>query len=549
MLGAFVVLSLASEGAPTAGRAPMDVGSGDPIVASDFAGRDMGEKITRAVASCPDGGCTVAVPRGYFEFSSTVRITKPVVIVGTGPDSTALAYSGDGDAIEIEAGQGAGYLTGAISNLSVIGGRGSQAVGVHQVDTIGFRYDELVVAGFSVGMLVDNEPASYCSHCAADYNERTELGKVSFYNNTTGLKFQVAPGASASFGYTRLLDSDFQVPNGGVGIELSGGANLYNSYLGFSGNLGAPSSFFYLHDASRITDSVCAGGAEAFPGPAGDGTYFVTMDGSSEFVVSGMCREIGAGERLAPGARYSIAPYRDPPLQATGTGEVVRSTGATLAGATLEDALVPGSSALSVLGVLDVRGGILDVPGAVNTPTGVLSFPSGDDTLVGAAAAQVLLNKELKSPKLDGPVIGGESISAPSHPALGIFIPGAATRRWLAASWTPDHRGFITRLEATVRVAPEGCTDDAAVSVVQAGRAVGLKIASSRNDSGPISFAVSEGAPLDVWVTPGNCGPEAHRKVVRPGRGGGRPASARGGDPGLGRPPGDINLIIQFRPG
>lgn len=525
------------------------------VLATSFAGRDIGEQINNALGSCPAFGCTVLVPAGNFEFATPIIVTRPVVIAGAGPTATTLYFTGDGDALTVEAGQGPMYLTGGVFNLSLVGRGLPGSAGVHQVDTIGFRYDEIAVGNFGVGIWLDNEPPGFCGTCAADYDERTTIGKVSLFDDTTGIRFESRPSAAPSFGYTWIEGAHIQVPNGGVGVEVTGGAILYNSYLGVSANLGAPSVLFLVHNSSRVIDSECSGGSEAFPGPAGEDTKFVSVDSTSAFRVYGFCAEEGGVDEVQNGGSFEVGSYSP---GSSGGGGVVRKEGATLRGASLDGAVlynsrVPQTSTFAVSGTLDVRGGAIALPDELITPGGVLTVPGGSDTLVGRSSSDVLSNKVLRAPEIDSPSIGGETISAPGHPVLSLYIPGGMDRAWVAGRWTPDHADVITRVEAVARVAPKGCRTNAAVVIAQGKNGFELPIAGAVNDSGSISVPVSAGSAVEVSVSAAVCIEVSHRRSApRLGPIGPPKRPPKPPPPRVvverGQPPADVNVVIQYRP-
>jgi hypothetical protein len=73
------------------------------LLATDFAGSDIGQQVNNAFASFPAGKCgTVAIPSGTFTFSTTIYVPSGCTLTGAGrgndhgPHATKLLYNGPG---------------------------------------------------------------------------------------------------------------------------------------------------------------------------------------------------------------------------------------------------------------------------------------------------------------------------------------------------------------------------------------------------------------------------------------------------------------------
>lgn len=211
--------------------------------AGRFPGADIGAQINAAISSLPNGG-RVIIPAGDYSFSTTIVINRPVWLVGEGASTTTLHYTGSADAVRVEAGSAPPYLSGGIERLSLVGNASPDAVGVHQVNTIGFSYREMAIIRFqganSAGIWMDNEPPSYCAGCTTGFSERTLWNRVSFFENTIGLKFS-DHGGTNSFEYSWMRASHFQINNGQTGIWLAGtgagSVSLQHSDMEFMANI------------------------------------------------------------------------------------------------------------------------------------------------------------------------------------------------------------------------------------------------------------------------------------------------------------------------
>jgi hypothetical protein len=230
-------------GAGTQTRQQTSAGIEGVRYADQFPGSDIGARVNAAIASLPGGG-RVVIPAGTYCFSTTILINRPVRLVGEGVRATVLHYTGPGDAIRVEAGSAPPYLNGALGHMSIVGSSSPDAVGVHQVDTVGFDYHDLAVVHFrgagGAGIWMDNEPPSYCPTCQTGFSERTEWDRVSFFENTVGLEFSNSGGTN-SFEYSWMWAVHFQINNGQTGIWLAGTGRgsvaLQHSDLEFMANI------------------------------------------------------------------------------------------------------------------------------------------------------------------------------------------------------------------------------------------------------------------------------------------------------------------------
>lgn len=497
-------------------------------IATDYPGADIGEMVNAAIESCPVAGCTVRMPEGHYEFGTTIRVDRPLVLVGAGPSATTLEYTGGGDALLVEAGSAAPFLTGEIRGFTLeAGGDASENIGVHQVDTIGYKYDEVAIEHFGVGLELDNEPSSFCDNCAAEFNERTTIGKISLFLNRVGILLKVGGSAVNSFGYTRISDVHLQVPAGGVGLEAATGAVLYNSYLGLRANAAVPSTLVWVTGGAVVVNVFCDIAGEA---DGSGGAVLLRVDPGSAFYGEGRSNENLGSLDIRTGARFGMG-VEVAGDAAVGTGAVVKEAGASLSrvvlkGATIVSASVPGGGVLTSNGVIDASVGRLIVPSEVETDSGAtLAWPINSDVLVGRSSRDILANKTLLAPALVCPIIDGEAQGSPLHPTLSFFLPGMLDAPWVAARWEPDEPVVVTRVEGTAKRGPQRCAVPAIVALRQAGSTeVDLPITSWRNDTGPIAVALSSSSPVEVAVI---------RAAFCP----------------RGAQPFDVNVIVQLRSG
>ena len=312
--------------------------SGSPLVenvscsnSQGWAGSDIGAWINAAMAALPSTGGEVYVAAGACSFSTTVVITKNVFLAGAGRTATILTYSGTGDAVDMEAGNAAPYMNGAIVGIDLVGNSNANSVGIHHIDTIGSLYDDLTVENFNgtngVGMWFDNQIL---------FSERLSLRKLSVYRNTVGWKMSntdsAAPFNSNSMAYWRVSEVHFQVAasqtaivaagcvscgsgtnatnaNGiGVAGPFSGVSSMlpYNIELAFDANLEASSSTIMALSKSAAfggarfdINAECTGctGATAF---SLDATSTIFGDPSAHISIQGTVNSLATGSTFLP---------------------------------------------------------------------------------------------------------------------------------------------------------------------------------------------------------------------------------------------------------
>jgi hypothetical protein len=461
---------------------------------------DAGSAINAAEQSCQQGGCTIALPAGEFRYWQTIKIDRPMVIRGAGPAATNLQYMGPGDAVWVQAGPGAAYITGGIFDLAITA-QDPTAVGIRQTDTIGFRYDEDEIAGFKVGLEIENAGQQSCGQCSQDWDALTSVGKVSFMADTTGIELTAERGAETSFGYTEIAGAHFQIPPGGTALLLDSGARLYNSYLRFYANASAPSTVIAVTGGAQVESTICDVAAEAYPGPAGPGTKFLRLGAGSTFYASGRCGELGGSNSIASGAKYRLVRPATPP--SSGTGRLVLTHDATIinpviVGPTLIAANVPPGASFTSEGSADLSLGSVSLPSSVSAPGGALRLPPGPTELVGADTTQSLANKSLISPR-----IGTQTIGSPPHPFLSAYIAGPLTSKRLIAEWVPDQPQAVTRVVAVAATPPAGCQQEAVLEVAQGQHRTALQITAAVSDSGPISLTLAPAIPVTISIGAG----------------------------------------------
>lgn len=268
---------------------------------------DVGSKINAAIRACPQTGCEILLPAGFYRLASTIVVNRPVWLVGAGAAATSLHYVGSGDAVVVEAGYPAPFLSGGLRDLTIAGGSHPGSAGVHQVDTIGFTYDDVGVRDFggegAAGIWMDNRPTSFCGTCFTPYSERTAFFRVSLFRNNIGILW-TNNGGNESFEYTWIEATHFQVEGGQRGMVLAGHVGLQHSDVEAMANVWDPGKSAILFDlvggAAWYQGHVMITG-EQTRGVAGVG---FRIDRTSYFEGRGTVELAGLPNRVAPGGKY-----------------------------------------------------------------------------------------------------------------------------------------------------------------------------------------------------------------------------------------------------
>jgi hypothetical protein len=104
---------------------------------------------------------------------------------------------------------------------------------------------------------------------------------------------------------------------------------------------------------------------------------------------------------------------------------------------------------------------------------------------------------------VQGIALGGassESLNNNPRAEQNIFLPGALTSTWTAATWTVDKAVTITRIQVQAKTAPAGCTTSAVVRLTDGTTPVNVTISAAANDSAAISQNYPAGSALQLLV-------------------------------------------------
>lgn len=251
------------------------------VVATDFAGADLGQKVNAAIAALGPGGGTVHIPPGTYVFSTTMDLSPKagdgnanVSLVGGGRNASLLNYKGTGPAIKcLSAGITGSGSSGSISDLTLNGPGGATSVGIYVQSCIGVHLTRLSIQNFGgAGIELDN--------IAKLWTERTYVADVVANNLGPDLWLHVDRGSN-SFGYTTILGAHLD----NKALMVDSGATLYNSFIQFDSNSGR-SNMIDIRGGGALKDCFVQINAENTS--QSPDSYAVNVDRGGVFSAEGM---------------------------------------------------------------------------------------------------------------------------------------------------------------------------------------------------------------------------------------------------------------------
>jgi hypothetical protein len=131
-----------------------------PLSATSVTGADIGDRVNRALKSCALQ-CTVYIPAGNYSFSTTIHLElNPYGKYKlSGDPGAVLTYTGSGDAILTPVNNLAGSSQVLIEGFQ-LHGNAHAAAGIHTMPTNRITIRNMVIAGFSDGILVEGTNSS-----------------------------------------------------------------------------------------------------------------------------------------------------------------------------------------------------------------------------------------------------------------------------------------------------------------------------------------------------------------------------------------------------
>ena len=163
--------------------------------------------INSAIAAAQAAGKTLKFPPGVYKHSGLL-LTGTLAIVGDSGASTQLVYTGRGTALQI--GDGTHYVSGQISNLTILSSAGTASTGISIVKGTELFFDRVQVGGaprskFAVGFSL-SESGLHCTGCTTSWNDTGVLLATGSIANS-GVIFEHGNFWKASVAAVRIDDS------------------------------------------------------------------------------------------------------------------------------------------------------------------------------------------------------------------------------------------------------------------------------------------------------------------------------------------------------
>jgi hypothetical protein len=182
--------------------------------------------IAAEIADLGPSGGVVTLPPEDITFTSGVTVPRNVTVRGAGPN-TCLVHEGSGAALRCRDGDPfAGWARRSVTDLRVILTDASQ-VGIDVGNQYGFHLRDVAIDDLGTGA------AGLLMLNSTYWTEGCDLERVNF-RCKTGIVMG-RQGGTDSFGYQRWRSVSFNVPAGGVGVDIGGpygqAVYLYNSDL------------------------------------------------------------------------------------------------------------------------------------------------------------------------------------------------------------------------------------------------------------------------------------------------------------------------------
>jgi hypothetical protein len=293
-------------------------------VATDFPGKDIGDKVNSAISSLGVNGGTVYIPPGDYSFSTAIQFSAVlsginpgganISILGGGRNATVLRYTGKAQSIKCtNPGGGANSpSSGGLSNFTLIGTNAPSSVGIYIQSCTGVHLDHLSVNNFgAAGVEFDNIHTTD----GAAWTERTYIEDLVAYNNPPSapdIWFHVSGGTN-SFGYTTIVGSHLD----GQALLVDAGAALYGSFIQFNSNSGGVAMIDVRGSVASSLFDVHAENTGGAPN-----SYSVVVERGGSFFAQGMVRAEGMSVQIKNGGTFYLfgqGVHGDPAASSAGT--------------------------------------------------------------------------------------------------------------------------------------------------------------------------------------------------------------------------------------
>jgi hypothetical protein len=156
-----------------------------------------------------------------------------------------------------------------------------------------------------------------------------------------------------------------------------------------------------------------------------------------------------------------------------------------------------------------------------NTANRTYQFPDASGTVPLLNIPQTWTAPQtLPSAVLTDPIIDGQQLDSPVIATYTAILPGTLTNPYTASTFTLDYGIVVSRVEITLKTAPQGCASSAVVSL-NGSTDLDVPINAVMSDSGPVTIPMNVGTPLQVVLS--------------------APAQ------GCSIPPQDANVVVHYR--
>lgn len=171
------------------------------------------------------GGGVVLLAPGRYDWTGTLLIQQTgISIIGANSAACVIYHTGAGACIKWANSPTTVQQQGRLKGFTILGDATAGAKGIHFYDTGTCpAIDDVVVYGFTgpgaVGLHAEN---------VAIQNERANFNRLHLDHNKIGLRITGPSSGAISFGYWRVTDLRLGVLTGSIGIQIDGGALVYN---------------------------------------------------------------------------------------------------------------------------------------------------------------------------------------------------------------------------------------------------------------------------------------------------------------------------------
>lgn len=285
---------------------------------------------------------------------------------------------------------------------------------------------------------------------------------------------------------------------------LDGITAVANQPLYVNGTPGSATTFYVARPPSSVisnvpytsADTASAQYSNSFASALNGGRFFYQMATPAAPGVA-----VGAGGSVPLGTQQ----YQITAVDTDGKESVISSiaTASTSSGNQTVTVTPPALPAGAV-GWKAYRNQVLaNIPGCATlassaTFVDTFSFTCGTSIPVPQAGSSLLSTNGVSTYKLN---LSNEVLTASPRAEQNVFLAGALTSTWTAATWTTDKAVTVTRIQVQAKTAPSGCGTNAVVRVTDGTTPQTVTVSAAANDSGALTQNYAAGAAITVSVS------------------------------------------------